>query len=93
VGLEAMASGKPEIVSDIPGVREVISHGREGFVTPPMEIEKMAKKIKRLLSDPKLRERMGKAGRKKVVAKFEIGKIVDQLEDVYNNVAGKAKKK
>jgi glycosyltransferase involved in cell wall biosynthesis len=86
VGLEAMATGKPVIVSDIPGVREVITDGREGYLSPPMEIELMAKKIKKLLADPKLRKRMGMAGRKKVVKYFEISKIVDSLEKVYKEV-------
>ncbi len=87
VGLEAMASGKPVIVSDIPGVREVITDGREGYLAPPMEIENLAKKIKKLLFDPKLRNRMGRFGRKKVVENFEISKVVDQLESVYRGVA------
>jgi glycosyltransferase involved in cell wall biosynthesis len=91
VGLEAMASGKPVIVSDIPGVREVITDGQEGFLTPPMEIEELAKKIKKLLSDPDLRKKMGSAGRKKVVKYFEISKIVDSLEKVYGNVTRKGK--
>jgi glycosyltransferase involved in cell wall biosynthesis len=86
VGLEAMASCRPVIISDIPGVREVIQDGKEGFLTPPMEIEKMARKIKKLLADPELRLRMGKAGRKKVVKYFEISKIVDMLEKVYGRV-------
>jgi glycosyltransferase involved in cell wall biosynthesis len=87
VGLEAMASSKPVIISDIPGVREVITDGQEGFLTPPMEIEQMAQKIKKLLTDPKLRKRMGMAGRKKVVKYFEISKIVDKLEKVYGKVS------
>ncbi len=86
VGLEAMSTGKPVIISDIPGVREVITDGREGYLAPPMEIENLAKKIKKLLSDPKLRARMGRTGRKKVVENFEIGKVVDQLEKVYRKV-------
>jgi glycosyltransferase involved in cell wall biosynthesis len=86
VGLEAMATGKPVIVSDIPGVREVITNGREGYLTPPMEIPKMVKRIQKLLSEPKLRKKMGDYGRKKVVKYFEISKIVDSLEKVYKNV-------
>ena len=83
--LEAMASGKPVIISDIPGVREVIVDKKEGLLTPPMDIKEMANKIKKLLDHPKLRKQMGKAGRKKVVEKFEIAKVVDQLEEVYKN--------
>ncbi len=86
VGLEAMATGKPVIVSDIPGVREVITDGKEGFLTPPMDIERMAEKIKKLLSNPQLCERMGSMGRKKVETKFNITKIVDDLENVYSKI-------
>jgi glycosyltransferase involved in cell wall biosynthesis len=86
VGLEAMASGKPVIISDIPGVREVIEDGKEGLLTPPMGIREMASKIKKLLDNPKLRQRMGKNGRKKVIEKFEISKVVDQLEEVYEGL-------
>lgn len=86
VGLEAMATGKPVIVSDIPGVREVITDGKEGFISPPMEIKIMANKINKLLANPKLREQMGRNGRKKVVNNFEISKIVDSLEKVYKKV-------
>jgi glycosyltransferase involved in cell wall biosynthesis len=89
VGLEAMATGKPVIVSDIPGVREVITDGREGYLSPPMEIEIMAKKINKLLSDPKLCKRMGQHGHKKVVENFEIGKVVDSIEKVYRKFTKK----
>ena len=81
-----MASGKPVIVSDIPGVREVITDGREGFLSPPMEIKELATKIKKLLSDPKLRKRMGQFGRKKVVNNYEISKVVDKIEKVYHDI-------
>lgn len=86
VGLEAMSSGKPVIISDIPGVREVIKNGREGLLTPPMDIKGMAGKIKKLLDDPELRARMGKAGRKKVIEQFEISKVVNQLENIYKKI-------
>jgi glycosyltransferase involved in cell wall biosynthesis len=89
VGLEAMASGKPVVISDIPGVREVIKNGKEGFLTPPMGIKEMAQNIKKLLDNPDLRKKMGMAGRKKVIEKFEISKVVDQLEKVYQKVLKK----
>jgi glycosyltransferase involved in cell wall biosynthesis len=89
VGLEAMASGKPVVISDIPGVREVITEGQEGLLSPPMGIEELAKNLKKLLANPKMRKKMAKAGRTKVVEKFEISKVVDQLEDIYNDILKK----
>ncbi|MFQ5884402.1 MAG: glycosyltransferase family 4 protein [Thermoplasmata archaeon] len=84
--LEAMATGKPVIVADIPGVREVIEDGREGLVFDVMDAEDLAKKASTLLGDSELRERMGKRGRKKVEERFTISIVADQVEELYEEV-------
>jgi len=86
VALEAMSSGKPVVVTDMPGVREVVSDGVEGLLCEPLNAEDLAEKINRLLADPVLRSRMGRAGRKKVSAEFGIRRVVDKLEAVYKEV-------
>ena len=86
VGLEAMASGKPVIISDIPGVREVIEEGVEGLLVEPMNAEDLAEKINILLSDAALRKKMGEHGRRKVEEKFTWDKVVRQIEEVYKEV-------
>ena len=52
VALEAMATAKPVIVADIPGVREIIEDGREGLLSDPVNPRDLAEKIRRLLADP-----------------------------------------
>ena len=86
VVLEAMASAKPVIVSNIPGVRELIEDGKEGFHVEPMNAEDLAEKINLLLSDPALRKDMGRNGRKKVEKEFTWDTVVGQIEDVYKEV-------
>ena len=86
VALEAMSSGKPVVVTDMPGVREVISNGVEGLLCEPLSAEDLANKIKILLADPDLRRKMGEAGRKKVVERFGIQHVVDKVEKVYEEV-------
>lgn len=61
--LEAMASGKPIVASDIDGYRCVIQNGKQGLLVPPKKEEALAEAIVRLLKDPELREEMGRAGR------------------------------
>src|SRR5207247_4329691 len=68
VALEAMASGKTVVVSDIPGVREVIEDGKEGLLADPVNPQDLAKKIRWLLTDPEARRAMGQRGREKGVA-------------------------
>jgi rhamnosyl/mannosyltransferase len=83
VALEAMASGKPVVVSDIPGVREVIVDGKEGLLADPVNPDDLGGKIRTLLADDKKREVMGRAGREKVEREFSIEKVVDRIEGVY----------
>lgn len=87
--LEAMASGKAVIVSDIPGVREVIENNVEGLLAEPLNSKDIAEKINFLLADKELRERMGKNGRKKVEENYQISTIARQVENVYRDVLNK----
>jgi glycosyltransferase involved in cell wall biosynthesis len=81
--LEAMASGKPVIVSDVPGVREVIEEGREGLRVDPIDAEDIAAKIQTLLEDEGLRKAMGRRAREKVERQFSLASVVDRLETFY----------
>jgi len=91
VALEAMASGKPVVVSDIPGVREVITDGREGVLADPVNPEDLALKIRALLADDKKRAEMGRAGRATVEKTFSIESVADQVEAVYREVSATAR--
>lgn len=81
--LEAMASGKPVIVSDLPGVSEVLEPGTTGLVAEPLDADDLAAKIRTLALDAELARSMGKAARERVVARFTLPRVVDQLLDVY----------
>ena len=86
VVLEAMASSKPVIVSNIPGVMELVNDGEEGLHVEPMNAEDIAEKINLLLSDPDLRKKMGENGRKKVEKEFTWEKVARQMEEVYEEM-------
>jgi len=86
VALEAMASGKPVVVSDIPGVREVITDGREGLLADPVNPEDLGAKIRILLADDRKRSAMGNAGREKVATNFSVKIVVDRIEALYRGL-------
>ncbi len=90
VALEAMATGKPVVVADIPGVREVIDDGREGLLADPVNPRDLAEKMRRLVDDPALRREMGRLAREKVLANFTVDKVADQILKVYQDVLSKA---
>ena len=66
VVLEAQASGIPVIVSDVGGPRDLVHHGKDGFVTRALDTTELAGAIRRLVEDPSLRASMGVAARGRV---------------------------
>lgn len=83
VTLEAMATGIPSVVSDLPGVRSVIAAEETGLLAEPGSIELLALALERLLGDSVLRERFGKAARQRAVEDFSKEKVADRLISIY----------
>ena len=70
--MEAMASGKPVIATQLAGVPELVEDGVSGLLVPPGDPAALAAAIGRLAGDAELRARMGEAGRAKVRAEFDV---------------------
>lgn len=70
VVLEAMAHERPVIATDVPGTRDVVAPEETGLLVPPDDDAALAHAIARLLGDSPLRQRMGAAGRARVLAQF-----------------------
>jgi glycosyltransferase involved in cell wall biosynthesis len=65
--VEALASSRPVIFSDLPALNEVVLSGREGLSVPAGNPEKLAAAIRYLVDNPDLRKRMGVHGRTRVL--------------------------
>ncbi|MGQ0669640.1 MAG: sugar transferase [Actinomycetota bacterium] len=76
--IEAAAMGKPMVLTDIRGCREVGRDGREGILVPPRDPERLAAGIILLLRDPLLRERLGAAARERALSRFD-GRSVEEV--------------
>ncbi|MBT9312471.1 glycosyltransferase family 4 protein [Leptothoe kymatousa] len=81
--LEASAMGKPLVATDVPGCRDVIDVGINGFLVPPKEFESLAEALETLINDGELRLKMGCLGREKVIREFNVKDIVKQTIEVY----------
>jgi glycosyltransferase involved in cell wall biosynthesis len=68
--LEAMASGLPVIATCIAGNEELVVEGETGFLVPPEDVEALQDALKKILSDPALRQQMGGASRRRVEANY-----------------------
>ena len=88
VGLEGMASGKPLILSDIPGVRDVIS-SEEGFIVEPLDPDAITEALERIWNGPEMAKQMGKKGRERVVKLFSWEKVSKDVEKIFYDVTSK----
>lgn len=89
--IEAMSCGAAVVGTDVPGIREVISHEKDGLVcaTDP---DSIAEAVARLLKDAKMRARLEKAARETALDKYALEKIVEQEAALYMRVLENNKK-
>jgi glycosyltransferase involved in cell wall biosynthesis len=77
--MEAMAMEIPCITTAITGVPELINSGVNGLLVPASDTEGLTAAIKQLVADPAFRQQLGKAGRQKVLADYELHKNTRHL--------------
>ncbi len=80
--LEAMASIKPVVASDIPGYAGVVTNNLDGLLVQPNDSASIALAIVHLLSDESLRERLASAGRQ-TAEKYTWPSVASQILNVY----------
>lgn len=84
--LEAMARGKPVVATQVGGVPYVVRNGETGVLVPPLDPTALAAAIVHLLNDPEHRQRMGQAGRKRVLASFTREVVTRQMLETYQRL-------
>ena len=82
---EAMALGKPIVASNVGGVPDLVTHGKNGFLVPAENPEELAKHTQLLLEDKDKREKMGKAG-KKMASGFAHDAMVQKIANLYDEL-------
>ncbi len=86
--LEAAACGLPIVTTDSIGCREVVEHGVNGLLIPPRDAAALANAIRKLCNDPQECQRMGQAGRAKVLAEFDEQIVIGQTLAVCRELTG-----
>jgi glycosyltransferase involved in cell wall biosynthesis len=84
--LEAMASAKPVIASDICGNKEVVVNGETGILVPPIDPKSLAKAIIELARDPQKAKRLGQKGIARVKENFTLEKMIQQVTNLYEEL-------
>ena len=100
INLEAMACETAVVASAVGGIKEVVVDGETGFLVPleqmkespfePLNPEKFARdlavRINQLMADAELREKFGKAGRKRAQEKFSWSAIAQRTKTLYESL-------
>lgn len=81
--LEAAASARPLVVTDVPGCRHVVRRDIDGLIVPPADAEALADALARLAGDAEMRARMGASARQRVLDGFTIAHVQTGIRKAY----------
>lgn len=86
--LEASASGLPIIATDVGGNAEIVTHEVSGLIVPPANAPALAQAVETVLRQtPAERSAMGRAGRARIEAEYDIERVLDAWESLYAELA------
>jgi len=83
--LEAMASGVPVVATQVGGVPEMITPGRDGLLVPPRDARALSDAIGTVLSDPLFARQMCLSARTKVLEEFSAAVMAKRTAEVYTS--------
>lgn len=84
--LEAASSGRPLIVTDVPGCRDLVRDGQNGLLVPVQDSKALATAMIRLAADQSLRRLMGHNARKDAEEKFSDQVIEQATRELYQRI-------
>jgi glycosyltransferase involved in cell wall biosynthesis len=84
--IEALAAGRPVVATRVGGVPDVVRDGEDGFLVEAGDVDALADRLARLAADPELRERLGAAGRARVVPRYSVDRLVDDMDLLYRSL-------
>jgi len=88
VVMEALAMGVPCVVSDSIAICESVENGKTGFIVPYGNVDAFADKVSLLVEDAELRANMGQAGIHTAQERFDMKRITQSYEELYEKVLG-----
>jgi len=86
VAIEAMACGTPVVASDVGGLQFTVISEETGLLAPPKDDAAFAVAIDRILMNPEWRDRLSRAARQRVEAKFSWDGVATQLSHLYHQL-------
>src|SRR5262249_29766625 len=90
--IEAQAMERAAVATDIRGCREVVLDGTTGVLVPPRDPVALSSAVERLARDAGARDRMGRAGRARMLERFDEEAVVDRTLEVYRRLLARKRR-
>ncbi len=84
--IEALAAELPVVATRVGGVPDVVRDGEDGFLVEAGATDDLADRLAQLAGDPALRARMGKQGRERVLPRYAVERLVDDVDRLYRSL-------
>src|ERR687887_401776 len=84
--IEALASARPVVATRVGGVPDVVRDGEEGFLVETGDTGGLAERLTRLARDPELRRRLGRSGRGRVLSRYAVERLLDDVDRLYREL-------
>jgi glycosyltransferase involved in cell wall biosynthesis len=88
--IEALAAELPVVATRVGGVPDVVRDGEDGFLVEAGATDDLADRLAQLAGDPALRARMGKQGRERVLPRYAVDRLVDDVDTLYRSLLSAA---
>jgi glycosyltransferase involved in cell wall biosynthesis len=89
--IEALAAGRPVVATRVGGVPDVVRDGEDGFLVETGAVDDIAEALGRLAADPSLRRRLGEAGRARVLPRYSVDRLIDDVDRLYRSLLASAR--
>jgi glycosyltransferase involved in cell wall biosynthesis len=83
---EAAATGLPLVAADVPGSREIVNDGENGYLVAVADANDLAGKLSRLIRDPDLRRRHGRESRELAEREFDAKTLAMRIVSLYDEI-------
>jgi glycosyltransferase involved in cell wall biosynthesis len=87
--IEALAAGRPVVATRVGGLPDVVREGEDGFLVAPGAVDELADRLEQLAADEELRRRMGEAGRERVLPRYSVERLIDDVDALYRSLLAK----